>query len=253
MEPRLGEARERSAHETPAHPLSPGAWQEVDRVDLTDPSWIHVTIAVRRVPNETKQSPASVCDQHPVAAVIGLGQRAFPSTDPLGRVKPVKVGLRQQATIGTLPGPHVHHCDLRRVFDARSPDDRAAHPPSVISRWLRRAGSGQDWGEVLVLELDWATCAASPLARPAARVGMNTSQPDAPVTGRAVTVATCGLGMRPVSRLVGLQDEKQEAQEAPPVRDFVGEQLARGIRRDGWLADDRYPEAGRGEGVGHRM
>ena len=48
-----------------------------------------------------------------------------------------------------------------------------------------------------------------------------------------------------------MQDEEQEAQEAPPVRHFVGEQLAGGIRRGGWLADDRYPEAGCGEGVSH--
>lgn len=46
-------------------------------------------------------------------------------------------------------------------------------------------------------------------------------------------------------RLAGVQDEEQEAQEAPPVRDVVGEQLAGGIGRDRWLADDRYPEAGR--------
>ncbi len=43
-------------------------------------------------------------------------------------------------------------------------------------------------------------------------------------------------------RLAGVQDEEQEAQEALPVRDFVGEQLAGGIRRGSWLADDRYPE-----------
>src|SRR5260370_42142840 len=52
-------------------------------------------------------------------------------------------------------------------------------------------------------------------------------------------------------RLAGVQDEEQEAQEAPPARDFVGEQLAGGIRRGCWLAEDRYPEAGCGEGVGH--
>ena len=127
---------------------SDGRVELAEGVDLTDPRWIHVAIAARSVPSETKQGPASVCDQYPVAAVIGgLCQRAFPSTDPLGRVKPVKVGLRQQATIGTLPGPHVHHCDLRRVCNARSPDDRAAHPPSVISSWLPCTGSGQDWGQ----------------------------------------------------------------------------------------------------------
>src|SRR5260370_35264667 len=52
-------------------------------------------------------------------------------------------------------------------------------------------------------------------------------------------------------RLAGVQDEEQEAQEAPPARDFVGEQLAGGIRRGCWLAADRYPEAGHGEGGGH--
>src|SRR5260370_12336311 len=52
-------------------------------------------------------------------------------------------------------------------------------------------------------------------------------------------------------RLAGVQDEEQEAQEAPPARAFVGEPLAGGIRRGGWLAEDRYPEAGCGEGVGH--
>jgi hypothetical protein len=41
-----------------------------------------------------------------------------------------------------------------------------------------------------------------------------------------------------------VQDEEQEAQVATPVRDVGGEQLAGGIRRDGWLADDRYPEVG---------
>src|SRR5262249_26650537 len=60
-------------------------------------------------------------------------------------------------------------------------------------------------------------------------------------------------GQLPAWRLAGVQDEEQEAQVAPPVCDVVREQLAGGIRRDGWLADDRYPEAGRGEGVGHRM
>jgi hypothetical protein len=54
-------------------------------------------------------------------------------------------------------------------------------------------------------------------------------------------------------RFTCVQDEEQEAQEAPPVRDVVGEQLAGGIGRDGWFADDRYPEASGGEGVGHRM
>ena len=43
-------------------------------------------------------------------------------------------------------------------------------------------------------------------------------------------------------RSAGVQDEEQEAQEAPPARDAVGEQLAGGIGRDGWLADDRYPD-----------
>src|SRR5215472_10231953 len=44
-------------------------------------------------------------------------------------------------------------------------------------------------------------------------------------------------------RLAGVQDEEQETQEAPPVRDVVGKQLAGGIGRDRRLADDRYPEA----------
>jgi hypothetical protein len=46
-------------------------------------------------------------------------------------------------------------------------------------------------------------------------------------------------------RLAGVQDEEQEAQEAPPVRDFVGEQLAGGIRCGGWLlmTDIRKPAA----------
>jgi hypothetical protein len=46
---------------------------------------------------------------------------------------------------------------------------------------------------------------------------------------------------------------QDEAQEARVVRELVGQQLAGGIRRGRWLADDRYPEAGRGEGVGHRV
>src|SRR5215471_17327564 len=70
-----------------------------------------------------------------------------------------------------------------------------------------------------------------------------------PFTGRPVDTMAKLLAWR----LAGVQDEEQEAQEAPPVRDVVREQLAGGIRRDGWLADDRYPEAGRGEGVGHRV
>src|SRR5215472_13400680 len=58
----------------------------------------------------------------------------------------------------------------------------------------------------------------------------------------------------PCMRLAGVQDEKQEAQEPPPVRHLVvGEQLGRGVGRDPRLADDGYPESGRGEGVGHRM
>ncbi len=62
------------------------------------------------------------------------------------------------------------------------------------------------------------------------------------------------LGARALAwRLSGLQDEEQEAQEALPARDVVGEQLARCIGCDGWFADDRYPEAGGGKGVGHRM
>ena len=56
----------------------------------------------------------------------------------------------------------------------------------------------------------------------------------------------------PRDELAGVQDEKQEAQEAPPVRDVGREQLARGIGRDGWFTDDRHPEAGRGEGVSCR-
>ena len=55
-----------------------------------------------------------------------------------------------------------------------------------------------------------------------------------------------------VRQLADLQDEEQEAQEARLGRQVVGEQLAGG-RIGLWLADDRYPEAGRGEGVGHRM
>ena len=51
-----------------------------------------------------------------------------------------------------------------------------------------------------------------------------------------------------VSRPAG---QRQEAQKARLGRE-VGEQLA-GRRHGLWLADDRYPEAGRGEGVGHRV
>src|SRR5450755_2879064 len=59
---------------------------------------------------------------------------------------------------------------------------------------------------------------------------------------------------RAAGQLDGLQDEEQEAQEGPRglVREGVGEQLASawcGV----WLADDGYPEAGCGEGVGHRV
>jgi hypothetical protein len=54
-------------------------------------------------------------------------------------------------------------------------------------------------------------------------------------------------------RLAGVQNEEQEAQEASPVRDVVGEHLAGSIRRDGWLAYDRYLEACRSESVGHRV
>src|SRR5260370_37441211 len=55
-------------------------------------------------------------------------------------------------------------------------------------------------------------------------------------------------------QLDGLQDEEQEAQEGPrgQIREDVGEQLA-GAWCGGWLADDGYPEAGRAEGVGHRV
>jgi hypothetical protein len=53
--------------------------------------------------------------------------------------------------------------------------------------------------------------------------------------------------------LAGVQDEEQEAEEGPPGRNVVRKQLAGGIRRGRWFADDRYPEASGGEGVGHRV
>jgi oligopeptidase B len=49
-----------------------------------------------------------------------------------------------------------------------------------------------------------------------------------------------------------LQDEKEEAQEPRLLREHVGEQLA-GFRHRVRFADDGNPEAGRGEGVGHRV
>jgi hypothetical protein len=46
-------------------------------------------------------------------------------------------------------------------------------------------------------------------------------------------------------RLAGVQDEEQEAQEAPPVRDFVGEQLAgvSGAAAGSLMTDIRKPAA----------
>src|ERR1700679_2875651 len=51
--------------------------------------------------------------------------------------------------------------------------------------------------------------------------------------------------------LAGLQDEEQEATRGR-VGEALGEQFA-GAWGGGRLADDGYPEAGCGEGVGHRV
>ena len=61
------------------------------------------------------------------------------------------------------------------------------------------------------------------------------------VTSNAVT----RRGVTPAGRRTGSTGSRL-------VRDDVGEQLA-GAGAGCWLADDRYPEAGRGEGVGHRV
>jgi len=52
--------------------------------------------------------------------------------------------------------------------------------------------------------------------------------------------------------LFGVEDEEQEAQEARLLREQVGEQVA-GFRYRVRFADDGDTEAGRGEGVGHRV
>src|SRR5262249_38445084 len=79
-------------------------------------------------------------------------------------------------------------------------------------------------------------------------------------SGRAATRASYHISTKDLYydqrrswRLNGGQDEEQETQEAPLVCHVVREQLAGSIRRDSWLADDCYPEAGGGEGVSHCM
>lgn len=139
LERRRGETSQPGAHEPPADPLTPGTWPEVDRVDLANPARVRIAVAARRIRNETEQDLASIRDQNPAAAVVHLGQQAFPLPHSLSRMKPVKVSLWQQPAIGTLPRVHVHNGDLGHVGDTRDPDDRVVHPPSVSG------GSGDLW------------------------------------------------------------------------------------------------------------
>jgi hypothetical protein len=116
---------------------------------------------------------------------------------------------------------------LRAAADAMArglPEDEAEHeavsrfgPPALVARKLRSAQGARRLNRALSTGLLLAG------------------------------LAGFGLGV------AYLQDEEQEAQEAPAAGEVVGEQLAWGIGRDSRLADDRYPEAGCGEGIGHRM
>src|SRR5207247_7662129 len=69
-------------------------------------------------------------------------QDALPAAGPLGRVEPVQVLLREQATVGPLPRLDVNEAYLGRVADPRAPDlhvsdgaTRPRHAPGFC-QWM---------------------------------------------------------------------------------------------------------------------